>query len=88
MSSVVNKVSVALPVVGTITVRSPATTPQAPAAATLTVTSSAAAGAGLAVSVKTASPPSVTGDVPAAIETADSSSSRTATVAEAGEPAV
>ena len=52
--------SVAVPVVGTVTVREPGDTPKSPAAVTATVTSNPADGAGTAVTVNTASPPSVT----------------------------
>ncbi len=79
-----------LPVVGTLTVRSPAATPKSPSTATVTVTVRGDAGAGLAVTVKVASPPSVTGDAPAAIDTTGGgrSSSAMDTLPDAGAPTV
>ena len=59
LSFVVAIVSVALPLVGMVTVRDPVVTPKSPVWLTAIVTDSAAWGAGLAVKVKTALPPSV-----------------------------
>ena len=91
-SSVVASVSVALPVVGTVTVRVPAEMPQAPSVVTATVTGRSADGAGVAVTVKVASPPSVTAapaeTVTAGVSGGGSSSSCTETVPEAGAPTV
>ena len=78
------------PVVGMVTVRVPDVIPNSPSAATDTLTVRSAAGAGLAVSVNTASPPSVTDPAFAATVTTGGgrSSSLTATVPEAEAPTV
>ncbi|MXX81570.1 MAG: hypothetical protein F4Y69_11175, partial [Chloroflexi bacterium] len=52
-------VSVAIPLVGIVTVREPVVTPNSPCWLTVTLTESGELGAGLAVSVKLAFPPSV-----------------------------
>ena len=92
VSSVVASVSVAMPVVGMVTVCGPAAMPYAPVAATVTLTARSAAGAGLAVSVKVALPPSVTAfpadSVTAGVSGGGASSSRTVTLPDAGSPTV
>ena len=80
----VETVSVALPLVGTVTVREPVVAPYSPSWLTVTLTVRSASGAGLALTVKDAVPPSVT-PLPAVTLTsgpAASSLSRTLTEAE------
>ena len=60
LSSDVATVTVALPLVGTVTVREPVLAPQWPHWPTVRFTVSGCDGAGLAVTVNTASPPSLT----------------------------
>ena len=59
-SSVVLIVTVALPLVGMLTVWAPVVAPKSPSWVTVTLTDSASLGAGVAVTVNVASPPSVT----------------------------
>ena len=80
LSSLVEMVSVALPVVGMLTVCEPVVTPKSPLWATLTLTNRADAGTGLAVTVKVALPPSVM-SFPAAMLISGASSFSTPTVA-------
>ena len=85
-SSLVDTVTVAVPLVGTATVREPVEAPKSPSWATVTLTWSGAAGAGSAVIVKLAAAPSVIPEpavtLISGVAGGGSSSSDTATLAE------
>ena len=86
-SSVVPSVSVALPLVGIVTVREPVVTPKSPPAVTVTLTVSGADGAGVAESVKVTFPPSSPPAVPLMFTSGAGGSSLSATLTLAVPPA-